>query len=673
MVDDRISIPTSDDAAASVEPEERSAGVWWIAGLIGLLALVGGVVAVSTSSTEVAVPGELSAPDTAGLPEPDAVSVEFPGFGGITAIVGIDQDLFAVVSGNWGSTIWRLGAADDVWRIADHFPGVTVVDAVAVDERLLLAGFESLAAGSVVLTGEPGSMRALDVDIDDRFVPTRIRPGASGAFVFTAVGGQPATFLGGPALWVNDGNVTTLDPGDPRAGIEDVVEYAGELFAFGSARGQPAMWVVSPSGELEPRAFDLHLGSGRVAAAAVAPSGTLIGLVVGRLGNSLDSTAVVELEDPHTILDVPTAGVWNELVELPDSLLALPADGSVAYRTTDGVEWVLERVTLPPSGTDLLLEDVFVLASGDEVFAGAGGQSSRVPSLASTASIAAVFELPEGGWKLIESANEVGIVHLGRLQVGIDGGVVVVRDGFGVDWLQPVFADVPSVGGRVEVFELDFGYLLTASRPFDGLWFSPDGRAWQLIGNGLLRVAAGRGDEALVVAEGEMSRVTPDGVVAIDTAEEFASFLGGVFDWVDGVGYVTQSPDGTLRTSLDGAAWADLDIDGDVSEAIVVGGRLAIRQSETWHVLDPTSGNPHPVMVPEGASIESLTLIRRSVVLVRDRARFWLSEDLETWLDASLGIWHGTDGVLVDGWITPDGVVGVIGGADETGLYRREP
>lgn len=649
--------------------------MWWIAGVIGLIGLVGGVVAVSNSAAEVSEPGELSAPDTAGLPEPDAIAVEFPGFGSVTAITSIDQDLVAVVSGNWGSTIWRLDTADDVWRIVDFFPGLSLVDAVAIDGYLLAAGFETLDTGPVVLTGEPGSMRALDLEIADRFIPTRIRVGAAGSFVFTAVAGQSATFLGGPALWVNDRNVTILDPGSRRAGIEDVVEYAGELLAFGSDGDRPAMWAISSLGDLEPREIDLDLGSARVAAAAVAPSGMLIGLVVGRLGNPLISTAVVELEAPHAILDVPTVGVWNELVELPDRLIAIPADGPVAYRTTDGVDWVYERVTLTRSDADLALEDVLVLPSGEEVFAGAAAdrQGGRTPSLVSNASLAVDFELPEEGWRLIESVDEIGIVHLGSIHVGIDGGVVVARAGFGADWFQPVFADVPSVGGRVEVFELDSGYLLTASRPFEGLWYSADGRAWQLIENGLLRVAAGRGDEALVVAEGEMSRVTPDGVVSVDNGEEFVSFLGGVFEWVDGLGYVIELPDGTLRASSDGAVWSDLGIDVEEGAGLVVGGRLAVRQGGTSQVLDPSSGELRGVTVPEGASAGTLTEIRRNVVLVRDRARFWLSEDLENWVDASLGIWNGTDGVLIDGWITTDGVVGVIGDAEGTGLYRRGP
>ncbi len=646
--------------------------MWWIAGIVGLFALIGGVVAASNPAPEPSEAGELVAPGTAGLPEPDAVAVEFPGYGGVTALARIDDDLFAVVSGNWGSTIWRLDAADDVWEIADSFPGLSLVDAVAIDRTLLVAGFETLDAGSIVLTGEPGSMVAIDFEIADRFVPTRIRVGDTGIFVLTAVGGRSATFLGGPAVWIHDGAVTVLDPGS-RSGIEDVVDHAGEVFAFGSDSGVPAKWAISESGVLEARELDLDLGPVRVAAAAVAPSGTLIGLAVGQFGGSLDSTAVVELEEPHPILDVPTAGVYNELVELPDGLVALPADGSVAYRTSDGVEWEIERVTLTPSNADLALQDVLALAPGREVFAGAaaGGEGVRIPSLTSNASLATDFELPEGGWTFIEAVDEVGMIHLGRIHVGIDGGVVVVRPAFGAEWFQPVFADVPSVGGRVEVFELDTGYLLTASQPFEGLWYSSDGRAWQLIQNGLLRVGVGSGDEALVVAEGGASRLTPDGMVQLDTSEELSSFLGGIFDWVEGVGYVAQRSDGTLLASSDGAVWSDLGIDADQGEALVVNGRLATRQGGVWRVLDPTYGGLRAVTVPDGAAVDSLTELRRGVVLVRDRARFWLSDDLETWVDVSLGIWNGTDGVLIDGWVAPDGVVGLIADADTTGLYRR--
>ncbi|MBT8211629.1 MAG: hypothetical protein KJN71_00655, partial [Acidimicrobiia bacterium] len=634
-MEDRIEIPTSDDDAPPYGSELSGAGVWWIAGVVGLLALIGGVVAASNPASETSEPGELVAPSTAGLPEPDAVAVEFPGFGGVTALVILHQDLLAVVSGNWGSTVWRLDAADDVWRIADFFPGVSLVDAVAIGGDLVMAGFETIDAGSIVLTGEPGSMRAIDLEIADHFVPTRIRVADTGTFVLTAVGGRSATFLGGPALWIHDGTATVLDPGS-RSGIEDVVDHAGEVFAFGSDSGRPAKWAISRTGGLEPRELDLDLGPVRVAAAAVTPSGMLIGLAVGQFGGPLDSTAVVDLDAPHTILDLPTAGVWNELAELPDGLVALPADGSVAYRTSDGVEWAFERVKLTPSDVDLALQDVLVLAPGHEVFAGAaaGGEGVRIPALASNARLGADFELPEGGWTFIEPVDEIGIVHLGRIHVGIDGGVVVVRPSFGEEWFQPVFADVPSVGGRVEVYELNTGYLLTASRPFEGLWYSPEGRAWQLIENGLLRVAVGGGDDALVVAEGEMSRVTPDGVVPVDTAEEFVSFLGGVFDWVDGVGYVTQRPDGTLLRSADGSVWSDLGIDAEEGEALVVNGRLATGQGGRWRVLDPTSGGLRAVTVPQGAAVDSLTEVRRGVVLVRDRARLWLSDDLETWVDA---------------------------------------
>ena len=131
---------------------------------------------------------------------------------------------------------------------------------------------------------------------------------------------------------------------------------------------------------------------------AVFPTVGRGGLVVGGFGSDLPSTAVYRLEPPYGRLDEPIPGVWDrlvpageELLALPENLLALPGSGMTTYRTDSGIAWVAGRARFtgpggggPGEGT-IVISDALSRASAGLVFSGASSGQDSAPIVAAEA------------------------------------------------------------------------------------------------------------------------------------------------------------------------------------------------------------------------------------------------------------------------------------------------
>ncbi|HEY5650995.1 MAG TPA: hypothetical protein VIW46_06065, partial [Acidimicrobiia bacterium] len=497
---------------------------------------------------------------------PPLNSFALPGSGSVTAILELDGELVAIAAGDfWGSSVWRLDDTFGTWESTGGVAGVTIVDAVAHPDGLAAVGFGTFDRSPVLLIGPVTDLRQISLEFVTGEIPYEIDFVAGSLFVSVRFqdgsGGPPSNIY----LIEGEQRPRPVDFVRNDAVVEDIVASDGEVLAVGSEAGRPAMWRVGAGGGLTAIDLDLGVESGRIAAAGHV-SGELVGLVIGGFGTELASTSVYRLEPPFDVLDEPIPGTWDRLVidgdrvlALPDQFLALPDGELSTYRTASGVSWVAGRARFVPPGEDergertMLIEAAAFRQSGDLVVAGAASGQWPYPVIASEGAVGRSFEIPIGPWALVDEV-EAGrkIVHIGGIHVSLHDDVVTVREGFGRPWAQPVFADEPSVGGVVDVVELDFGHLLVATRPYRALWFSTDGLAWQLIERDVVAIA-GSGDSAIAIVRRDggldVVRVDRSGASELEPGSDLEPPFGGRLGHVPGLGYVTGPVDGSVYLS----------------------------------------------------------------------------------------------------------------------------
>ncbi len=684
-VGDRITIPTSDSQGSS---GPRRASLGRVLGLLGAAALVGVFVAAlggqdTPTSDVAAVEDGVAAPPIVERVERPLDSAVFPGTGSVTAVVEVDGALLAAVSGDfWGTSIWLLDEASDTWNLTDGLAGVWVLDVASHPEGVVVVGFDRFDRSPALFVGRPGSLEARAIDMRPGQIPSRVESTSEGVFVFSRFGDAFTSSLPGSVYRLDaEFGLEWLQSDTGDALVDDVFELDGSVIAVGSGAGAPRMWRVGSEARLEPIDVGIDVTRGRIAAAGVLGTGDVVGLVVESLEGSLPATAVYRLEPPYDQIDEPIAGTWDRLVPIGGDLLALPADGVVMLRTVGEASWDATRAVYlddtdplaDPVERPVLIGDAVRRASGDLVFAGTTSGRTTVPIVASEGTVGLRFELASRRWSLIDEAGDGGAVHIGRTQVAIRDGSVVVRDGFDERWVQPVFADEDSVGGQVEVVELDFGFLLTASRPYQSLWFSLDGDAWQLIARDPFRVA-GSGDEALALVGGVDEivalRIDRNGPVEVGRAIDPLPITGDRFARVTGLGYVSGPVDGAVYASSDGLDWAALDLGVDVDSLLVIANTLAVRTAEGWFTFE-SEGDLAPIRLPDGSLATRFDLVSvRDALLWINGADSWITADSESWIDVSLGIWEGADGLMFDAWVGGGDVIALIGGPDDRAFYK---
>jgi hypothetical protein len=439
------------------------------------------------------------------------------------------------------------------------------------------------------------------------------------------------------------------------------------------------MWRVAASGELEPLDVDLGIDDGRIAAARRLASGDVVGLVVSGFGSELPSTAVYRLEPPYGRLDEPIPGVWDRLVPagdalmaLPENLLTLPASGMTTYRTDSGITWVAGRARFtgpggggPGEGT-VVISDAVSRASAGLVFSGASSGQGSVPIVAAEASIGTSVSNPSARWLAVDEVEPSRtVVHLGGIQESISQGVVTVRDGFAQPWYQPVFADEASVGGRVEVVELEFGYLLSATQPYSSLWYSSDGSAWQLVERDVIRIA-GSGDSAIAVIGSREApsilRIDRAGLAEVVADADPSVIAAERLGRAGSFGYVAGPVDGAVYVSETGAEWSALELGVEVDAIHFGPNTLAVRAGQEWFRYDGGTPALTEISGLEGERARSQVAEIDGGLLLADRAFAWVTTDFRQWTDVSLGAWEGADGVLLGVWADEREVIALVGG-----------
>lgn len=638
---------------------------------------VAAVLADGGGSDAIGGDGEIAPPPTveSDTTRPALNSFRLPGTGTVTSIVEVGGDLVAVAAGDhWGSSIWRLDDASGTWQVTDGLPGIAAVDAVAHPRGLAVVGYYTLDRSPVLLVGPVTDLQPTPLELGTAEVPYEIDL-VTDALVVSARFGDGSTGATS-STYLIDEDVRARRLGAPNgfALIDGVLSRGGDVIAFGSASGRPAMWTVGADGILEPIEIDLGLESGRIAAAAEV-GGEFVGLVIDGFGTELASTSVYQLEPPFDVLDEPIPGAWDRLVPGDDEVLALPnsfsalPDGALStYRTPSGIAWVAGRTRfVPPGGEDrgeqtMLIEDAVFRDAGALVVAGTASVIERFPVVASEGGVGSSFEVPSSPTSLVDpDAGGVDIVHIGGIQLALRDDVVMVRTDFGEPWVQPVFADEPSVGGVVDVVELDFGYLLSSTRPYRALWYSSDGNAWQLIAGDVIQVA-GSGASALAISsrDGESAALTvgPSGVAELETA-----FLpiGDRLGHVLGVGYVAGPVEGAVYVSDTGADWTALDVGAAVDAVQFGDGAVAVLADSRWLRYDE-AGGMSALLGPDGEPVPPRqTFIVDGGLFLWDRSGFSVTSDFVDWTEVPLGAWEGADGPLVHLEVGENEVIAQLG------------
>ncbi len=688
---DRISIPTSEDDAGSPASPVKS---WMLlaAGLSILLAIFAVTGDPEPAAVDTLLTGEIGPPpqiETTGPPTLEAFT--FPGTGVVSAIDEVEGALVAAVRGDqWGSSIWRLDDTSGTWTLTDALPGVTVLDAIAVPEGLAVAGFDLFDRTPVLSVGPPGELRARRIELGTGEVPHQVDHVAGSLFVFSRFGDGSTPAPAATYRVDSAGGQTSLEPATGEAAVEDVFANDGTVVAVGSHDGEPAMWRVGPDGELEPIEVDIDLDRGLIAAAGRLGSGENVGLVVSGFGSELPSTAVHRLDPPFERLDDPIPGAWDRLVPagadllaVAGDLIALPAAGVTTYRTDSGISWVAGRARFtgpggggPGAGT-IVISDVVFREAGGLVFSGATSEQNSSPIVASEAPVGTSSSIPSARWLLgdeVEPGREV--VEVGGIHLSVFDGGVNVRDGFSRAWKQPVFDGENSVGGSVDVIELDFGYLLSATQPYSSVWFSSDGSVWQRIATDVIRMAGS--DGAGVVFAGapeshEVLRVARAGVTEVATSTDPIVATADRLGWVASLGYVAGPANGAVYVSDTGADWAELELDIEVEEIQIGSDALAVRSASEWLRYDAESRSLVRIRTPDGDPLPARQVLPvDGGLLFGDRARSWVSTDFVRWTEASFGIWEGADGPLLDLWVDEDEVIALVGGPSKRSLFSLE-
>lgn len=444
------------------------------------------------------------------------------------------------------------------------------------------------------------------------------------------------------------------------------------------------MWVVGVDGALEPIEFDLGLESGRLAAAGRV-DGDLVGLVISGFGTELASTSVYRLEPPYTVLDEPIPGAWDrvvpggdELLALPEEFLALPDGTLTTYRTPSGISWVAGRTRFVPPGDGdrgertMLIEAAVFRESGDLVVVGTASGQWRFPVVASEGEVGGSSEIASNPWSVVDRAESGRrVIHIGGIHVCVYEDVVTVRDGFGRPWMQPVFADESSVGGVVDVVELDFGYLLSATRPYRALWFSTDGTAWQLVERDVIDVA-GAGDTAFAL-------VNPGGDIEVLTIDRSGRTersnleppIGERLGHVPGIGYITGPVDGSVYTSGSGTEWAALDLGFEVDDLQIGDASIAVRTESGWLSYSQT-GLVRAIERPDREAILDRDAFLVDGGLAVLDGGFFVTSDFVQWTEVPFGIWDGADGPLSFLEVDQERVVAQLGGETQSTLLLLE-
>ena len=321
----------------------------------------------------------------------------------------------------------------------------------------------------------------------------------------------------------------------------------------------------------------------------------------------------------------------------------------------------------------MLIEDAVIRESGDLVVGGAASGQWRFPVVASEGAVGDSFTIPAGPWALVEEIEaDREIVYVGGIQVSLHEDVVTVREGFGQPWIQPVFADEPSVGGVVDVVGLDFGHLLAATRPYNALWFSTDGMAWQLIERDVVALA-GSGDSALAIVrrDGELDTFTVDrtGVIGPESVSEFGPPFGGRLGHVPDLGYVTGPVDGRVYVSDSGTEWTALELGSSADDLQFGDEALAIRTASGW-LRYSTGGATTPIGTPDddGSTLGRDAFLVDGGLSILDRG-FWVTSDFARWTEVPFGIWEGADGPLTFLEVSASEVVAQLGGEREGSLF----
>ncbi|MDH3248399.1 MAG: hypothetical protein OEQ47_05530 [Acidimicrobiia bacterium] len=616
---------------------------------------------------------------------PPLNSLALPGSGSVTAILELEGELVAIAAGDfWGSSIWRLDETSGIWESAGGVAGVRIVDAVVHPDGLAAVGVGTFDRSPVLLIGPATDLRQISLEFVTGEIPYEIDIVAGSLFVsarFQAGSGGPPSNI---YLIEGEQRPRPVDFVRNDAVVEDVVAREGEVFAVGSEAGRPAMWRVGAGGGLTAIDLDLGVESGRIAAAGHV-SGAIVGLVIGGTGTELASTSVYRLEPPVELLDEPIPGTWDRLVidgdhalALPDQPLALPDGELTTYRTASGVSWVAGRARFVPPGEDergertMLIEDALFRESGDLVVAGAASGQWPYPVVASEGTVGRSFEIPIGPWALVDEV-EGGreIVHIGGMHVSLHDDVVTVREGFGRSWAQPVFADEPSVGGAVDVVELDIGVLLAATEPYRALWFSTDGLAWQLIELDVVAIA-GSGDSAIAIVRRDggldVARVDRSGVSELEPGSDLEPPFRGSLGHVPGLGYVTGPVDGRVYLSDSGAVWTELELGIRVDDLQYGDGAIAVRTASGW-LRYSAAGAVTPITTPDDDSVLGPDAFLVDGGLSVLDGGFWVTSDFARWTEVPFGIWEGADGPLVFLEVSAREVVAQLGGESEGSLF----
>lgn len=694
----QISIPSSDGdsngRAPAAQPRRRQTLL-----LAALAVLVAGAYLAidrpSVSPTEdptVIVGSPRDTPVASDIDLYPSVAVEatrFPGTGVVSAILDDGAALTVFVAeSHAGTAVWHRQNGDAAWQLVDDYPGVDIVDAVSFDGIVVAVGIRSDSRAGVVLSGEFGSMVPIEVAFDRLETPHQLSVVDQEVFVMTRRGDPALADVGGRLFRSVDGSAFTPESVGPVThGIETVVLRDDAILAFGRAGSAPAGWDVTRPGDPQPLEIGLDGVEGSIRAAAVSPHGDLLGLVSESLGFRIPGTSVYQLEPPFDQLTVPIPGVWDRLVPDDATLVALPVEGSRTLVTADGRLWSLREERFDPLDVGLtprneeqsewpLLVTTYSVAPDRVIVGGRGGPDSDLPVVGSLRDVGRSFDVPTDAWTMVdELAGGVAVHHFGTVHIGSLNEVVVVREGFGDDWTQPVFADQPSVGGIAQVIETELGFLLHAQRPVPLLWFSRTGRAWEPIASNVVGVA-GHGDEILIVessTEGlTVTRIGDGDVTHVDSnLSDFAS-TGHEMGWVDGLGYVFGPLDGALIRSMDGSFWTVVPTPVEVADIVMSDGHLAVRPTlGPWMGYRSETQAFERSILPDLSGSDFQMFEHRNRLTILTATGSYVSADALDWIDVSTGIWEGVDGVLYDAWILEDEVIGLIGDDSHRALFTR--